>query len=310
MSAKEAAGQMEQINQNLSSEPIEAGTTLTAGKVLPWVAGGALLALGGANVFLFDRVNVLQGKLAQVQQVQTASATEVQALHEADEMQQAVVQQRMAELNTNLEKGNKTVVASAQAAAQNAQRNAERLARQLAEEQKASDAQIAKALGEVKSVADAHTAKVTGLETSVGSVRDEVSKTKSTLDETIAALGTVRGDLGVQSGLIATNSKELAALRELGDRQYYEFTIRKGAGPAKMANMTVELKKADSKKNKFNIQIVADDKRVEKKDRTVNEPVQMYVGGMRQPYEIVVNQVQKDAISGYLAVPKVLQSRR
>ncbi len=69
-------------------------------------------------------------------------------------------------------------------------------------------------------------------------------------------------------------------------------------------------KKVDTKRNKYNVEIMADDKRIEKKDKTVNEPVQMYVGGNRQPYEIVVNEVKKDTIVGYVAVPKVLRAAR
>ena len=70
------------------------------------------------------------------------------------------------------------------------------------------------------------------------------------------------------------------------------------------------LKKTDPKKNRFTIDVIADDKTVEKKDKTINEPVQLYVGGARQPYEIVVNEVKKDTITGYVAVPKVLRAAR
>jgi len=286
-------------------------TSFNASRIWPWVAGGALAVLGLANGFLFNRVNTLQTEVAQYH---AASQLDLNAMKEASASAALATQQSFAELSKNLSKdvetGTRTASVTAQRAAQAAQRNAEKMVNQLAEQQRTADAEISKAIGEVKTVTEAHTTQVTGLENSVGSVKAEVAQAKSTLDQTIADLHSVRGDLGVQSGLIATNGKELAALRELGDRQYYEFTLRKGAGPAKIANMTVELKKSDVKRNKYNVQIVADDKRVEKKDRTINEPVQMYVGGMRQPYEIVVNQVQKDAIVGYLAVPKVLQSRR
>jgi hypothetical protein len=277
------------------------------GRVWPWLAAGALAALGVANGFLFNRINDLQ---TQVAQERSASATEISALKEAQAAAALATQQNIVQLSSSVEAGTRTASVAAQRAAQVAERNAQKMVHQLAEEQKASSAAISKAIGEVKTVTEAHSAQVTGLESSVGSVKAEVAETKTTLDNALSDLHSVRGDLGVQSGLIATNSKELQALRELGDRQYFEFTLRKGAGPAKMANMTVELKKADTKRNKYNINIVADDKRVEKKDRTINEPVQMYVGGMRQPYEIVVNAVTKDAITGYLAVPKVLQSRR
>jgi hypothetical protein len=137
----------------------------------------------------------------------------------------------------------------------------------------------------------------------VGTVQQDVAKTKSALDETIAGLTSVRGDLGVQSGLIATNGKEIAALRELGERNYYEFTVTKKQ-PVKIANMTLDLKKVDVKRNKYTVQVMADDKKIEKKDKTINEPVQMYVGGAHQPYEIVVNEVKKDTIVGYISQPK------
>ena len=66
------------------------------------------------------------------------------------------------------------------------------------------------------------------------------------------------------------------------------------------------LKKSDTKRNRFTVEVMADDKRIEKKDKTANEPVQFYVASKaRQPYEIVVNQIAKDSVSGYLAKPKV-----
>jgi hypothetical protein len=125
-----------------------------------------------------------------------------------------------------------------------------------------------------------------------------------------ADLKTVMGDMGVMSGLIATNGKELSALRELGERNYFEFTLTKRDNSKKVADLALTLKKSDPKRSRFTLDVMADDNRVEKKDKTVNEPVQVYVGGNRQPYEIVINQVKKDEIVGYLATPKVKIARR
>ena len=71
----------------------------------------------------------------------------------------------------------------------------------------------------------------------------------------------------------------------------------------------IELKKVDTKRNKFTIAITVDDKTVEKKDRTINEPIQFYTSKARQPDEIVVNTVGKNTMSGYLAAPKVQTPR-
>jgi predicted RNA-binding Zn ribbon-like protein len=129
------------------------------------------------------------------------------------------------------------------------------------------------------------------------------------LEDTIANLKRATGELDNHESLIATNGKELKALRELGERNYTEFTISKAKKATRVADVMVELRKADPKHNKFTIQITANDKTVEKKDRNINEPIQFYTGKAGQPDEIVVNEVRKDAIVGYLATPKVQTPR-
>ncbi len=152
--------------------------------------------------------------------------------------------------------------------------------------------------------------KLGSLTGKVDTVEDEVTKTKQELDQAIADLKSVRGDLGVQSGLIATNGSEVAALRELGGRNYFEFDIRKAKQASRVGPITIRLRKADAKRNRFNIDLWADDNRIEKKNKTLLEPVQFYVTGSRQPYELVVNEIDKDRIVGYLATPKVQAPRR
>ncbi len=183
---------------------------------------------------------------------------------------------------------------------------AARVQKTLAEQQAAEKQQIVQQIDEIKSRAEQATARLTDITSEVGSVKNEVAASRSELDKTIAELRRVTGDLGVLSGLIATNSKELAALKQLGDRDYYEFSLAKKSGPQRIGDVVVQLKKADVKRNRFTLEIVADDKKVEKKDRTVNEPVQFYVPSKaRIPYELVVNEVKKDVVVGYLAAPKV-----
>ncbi len=109
----------------------------------------------------------------------------------------------------------------------------------------------------------------------------------------------------MQSGYIATNGKELSALKRLGERNYFEFSLAKAKTPQKVGDITLLLKKTDPKKNKYTLEVFADDVRTEKKDKNVNEPIQFFVAKAgRTPYELVVNQVGKDIIKGYLATPK------
>jgi exonuclease VII large subunit len=140
-------------------------------------------------------------------------------------------------------------------------------------------------------------------------VSDNLEKVHGDLDKTGTDLKRVMGDLGVMSGEVATNSKELATLKDLGARNYFEFDLTKTKQPQKVGDIRILLKKTDPKRNRYTLEVLADDKTVEKRDKTINEPVQLYVAGSRQPYEIVVNQVKKNEVVGYLATPKVRVAR-
>jgi chromosome segregation ATPase len=151
---------------------------------------------------------------------------------------------------------------------------------------------------------------VTDVKSDVNTVKTDVATTKDGLDKTSTDLKRAMGDMGVMSGLIATNAKDLQSLRELGDRNYVEFDLNKMQSQKKIGDVILTLKKSDPKHNRFTVDVSADDKLVEKRDKTINEPVQLYVHDSRQPYEIVVNQVKKDEIVGYLSTPKVVLARQ
>jgi chromosome segregation ATPase len=172
-----------------------------------------------------------------------------------------------------------------------------------------TDARVATELTSLKQATKSAESNITDVSTEVKQVRTEVANTQSQLERTIADLKRTTGDMGVMSGLIATNSREIDALKQLGDRNYTEFTLYKGKDPIKLADISILLKKADAKANRYTLELQVDDRKIEKKDRQANEPLQFYVGGSRQPHELVVNQVGKDLIVGYLATPKSPASR-
>jgi hypothetical protein len=138
----------------------------------------------------------------------------------------------------------------------------------------------------------------------VGKVKDDVAASKAAIEETQAQLQRAVGDLGEQSGLIARNAEELAALKRTGLREYYEFDVRKAKTTSAVGPVAIRLKDADAKRHKFNMVLVVDDIEIEKKDKTLLEPVQFYRKGSRQLNELVVYSVQKDRITGYLSTPK------
>jgi hypothetical protein len=140
----------------------------------------------------------------------------------------------------------------------------------------------------------------------VNKLSGDVTGVKNDLDETKGKLERASGDMGVMSGLIARNHDDLDELKRRGDRNYFEFTIQRAKTPQHVGPVAIALSKTDSKKSKYTITVLADDKSIEKKDRTAGEPVQFYVKGTgrNSPYEIVVFDVNKNTITGYLSTPK------
>ncbi len=147
---------------------------------------------------------------------------------------------------------------------------------------------------------------VAGVKTEVGGAKTDIAATRTDLESTKAKLEKAIGDLGIQSGLIAKNRDELEVLKHRGDRNYFEFTLQKKRRQP-VGTISLELKKADPKRSKFTIDVLADDKTIEKKDRNANEPLQFYTspGGNRQLYEMVIFTVNKNSVTGYLSTPKM-----
>src|SRR5207247_3125390 len=131
------------------------------------------------------------------------------------------------------------------------------------------------------SAASTANTKIADVATDVGGVKSNLSQTQAELQKTISDLKTARGDMGVQSGLIATNANELQALKRLGERNYIEFKLGKTKDRQRVGDVTLLLKKTDPKKNKYTVEVMADDKLTEKKDKNINEPIQFYTGKAR-----------------------------
>src|SRR3979411_758565 len=179
---------------------------------------------------------------------------------------------------------------------------------------KITQGQLKKAREEAAKLNDATTQKLTALDTSVHSelatkatsddvkvVDTKVVGVKTDLDATREDLKMARSEMGT---LIARNHDEIDQLRRLGEREYVEFTIAGKNKPQKVGNMTVELKGVNQKRNQYSVVMGVEDKRFEKKNRALNEPVFFYTSGTRLPEEMVINKVSKDQVSGYVSIPK------
>jgi hypothetical protein len=175
------------------------------------------------------------------------------------------------------------------------------LAQMARKQQQQSDVQLRQAIGQVQQDT---TTKFGEVATDLNNTKNDITSTKADLEATKGKLQSTIGDLGVQSGLIARNHDEVEELKRLGERDIFEFSLGKTKAPQHVGPIQIQLRKLDTKHYKYTLNVVADDKTIEKKDKTVGEPVQFYVRGARAPYEIVVFEVSKNQAKGYLSTPK------
>jgi hypothetical protein len=274
--------------------------------IIAGLTAGLVIALAGDG-YLAMQSNDLQQSIAKVDE---GAHTQISKLGEAtsariDEQQRLwddAVAQKVKDVND-----------SATTAIRRARAEADKKSAELSREIADTHTAVASELSELKDTTSNKfnevSTNVDQVQSNVENVKTTVAATQSQVDGNSADLKRVVGDMGVMSGLIATNSKDLEALRALGDRNYFEFDLSKN-GPQKVGDVTLTLKKSDAKRNRFTVDVLADDRHVEKRDKTINEPVQLYVGGNTQPYEVVVNQVKKDQVSGYLSTPRLKIARR
>ncbi|MBZ5595489.1 MAG: hypothetical protein LAP39_24865 [Acidobacteriia bacterium] len=258
---------------------------------------GAIVALLASNVYLYLQIDRTKTDMAKLRE---QLLTEISNLRETSSVTSQTAKHHIDALKEELDNTRRQASSMATQAKTEALKHAEDLSKQIESEQK----KMASQLSEVKESAGTANTRVSEVSGEVTNVKSQLGTTQAELQKTVADLKKVTGDLGVQSGYIATNGKEISALKRLGERNIFEFNLAKTKAPQRVGDISVLLKKADPKKNRYTIEVVADDKTTEKKDRTINEPVQFYVSKARQPYEIVVNQVKKDQIVGYLATPK------
>jgi hypothetical protein len=254
----------------------------TGGNVGKWILLAlAVIYVAGSLFFGYDMHN----KVTKLTDDQTASQQQIAGLTK-----------RMQSAEADAEAlGEKIGVTKKEMAAR-----AEELQRQ----QQAAAARIAAQAEQEKKDIGAVSGEVGSVKTDVGGVKTDVAATKASLDATIAKLQSTVGDLNVQSGLIANTRGDLEALKHKGDRQYYEFTLLKGAKPQAISTVSLQLKKTDPKHGKYTLNVTSDDKTIEKKDRNQSEPVQFYTGRDHMLYELVVWTVDKNKITGYVSTPK------
>ncbi|HEV2710211.1 MAG TPA: hypothetical protein VGU67_08375 [Edaphobacter sp.] len=228
--------------------------------------------------------------------------------HLADTQKQvASAQQKNSDLAEKLDATNARLRATSETLGQSvgiAQKQIETRAQSILRAQQAATTKLEQEQAATKQQIGAVSTDVASVKTDVGGVKTDVASTRSDLEATKSQLNRVVGDAGVMSGLIATNHGELEILKHKGDRNYFEFTLKKHDKPLLLSTIKIQLKKVDMKHSRYTLNVSADDRNIEKKDKNLDEPLQFYTGKTPVLYELVVNDIEKNSVSGYLSTPK------
>lgn len=215
--------------------------------------------------------------------------------------------QKNADLAQKLDATNARLRATSETLGQSvgiAQKQIETRAQTILAAQQAATTRLEREQAANKQQIGAVSSDVATVKTDVGGVKTDVATTRSDLEATKTQLNRVVGDAGVMSGLIATNHSELEVLKHRGDRNYFEFTLKKGEKPLLLSTIKLQLKKVNMKHSRYTLNVSADDRNIEKKDKNLDEPLQFYTGKTPVLYELVVNDIEKNSVSGYLSTPK------
>jgi chromosome segregation ATPase len=297
------------------SDTIERTTGTTTTSRSNWIHflfSGAIL-FGSMAFYETSQAEALRREVAQLRRDNSVLRTNLSTSDHTVQQTLAAFREELHQFHTELASARTETGESLTMAQEAAVRHADALAGKLEmkrRQQEDQQQQLSAELSKVKQSTAETSTRLNGIWSDVGTVKSEVESVRSVARQASANLQQTRGDLGVMSGLVATNSDEISMLRDLDDRNVYEFTLEKSNGMQRVGDIQVVLERTDTKRNLFTVKIVAADQRVEKRDRNVNEPVQFYVPGRGgQPYEMVVNQVGKNTVKGYLATPKVTIAR-
>jgi chromosome segregation ATPase len=267
------------------------------------LAVGAIVASLAGNVYLMFQVHDMKAESAHTQEI---VQNQIDAIKEASTQMTAAQRKHLDDLKEDLDSSKRQLSAQANQAASQVKKEAlsyaDEQSKKLEIEQAQTKQQLSSSISDVNQKAETVNARVSDVNNDVATVKTDLNSTKADLTQTKTNLSKVAGDLSGTNSLVATNGKEIEELRRRGERNIIEFTLKKQKNLQKVGDISMRLEKSDLKKNKFTVTVLADDKTVEKKDRNVNEPLQFYVS--KSLYEVVVNTVGKDQITGYLSTPK------
>ena len=266
--------------------------------------GVVIAALAAGNVYLISRVDRLQ---SETESLQSNMQEQIGGVQESSSLYEGQARRELEALRQQIEEARKEAAGRAQ---REAQRHADKVAQNLTQQQQRQQEELMGGIHDARSVADEANTGVQVVRNDLLGMKAEVDDTNAHLYETASLLDQTTDDVSEINGQVNDNRSEIASLRRMTERDRVRFQLTKSKQMQRVADIQLRLRDTDVKRNKFTLEILADDNTFVKKDRQVAEPVMFYMGETAQPYELVVTKIEKDGVSGYLARPKVQMASR
>jgi len=269
------------------------------------IAGGiAVAALIGFNVHLMNKVGDIE---TSSQSERAAMTAEVGDLEAAISAQTGAHRREISALQESVEK---TKAETADRARSETRRSADQLSKIIAQKEREQQDMFLTEIGTVRGETDNNRKGIEDVSTRVVGVQGELDQTRESLNETADLLASTQSDVDAVSGRVGAHEAAIERLKMQGQRDVTKFELPVSKERTKVETVQMRLKDIDYKKNRYTLEVMADDKVVTHKDRLLNQPVEFYVTGVAQPYEVVVTDIERNQVSGYLATPKFKQVAR
>jgi hypothetical protein len=266
--------------------------------------GVVIAALAVGNVYLISRVDRLQ---SETESLQSNMQEQIGGVQESSSLYEGQARRELEALRQQIEEARKEAAGRAQ---REAQRHADKVAQNLTQQQQRQQEELMGGIHDARSAADEANTGVQVVRNDLLGMKADVDDTNAHLYETASLLEQTTDDVSEINGQVNDNRSEIATLRRMTERDRVRFQLTKSKQLQRVADIQLRLRDTDVKRNKFTLEILADDNTFLKKDRQVAEPVMFYMGETAQPYELVVTKIEKDGVSGYLARPKVQMASR
>jgi len=136
----------------------------------------------------------------------------------------------------------------------------------------------------------------------INGTKDQVEKTRTDLEGRLAS---TRDDL---NGSIARTHDEIVELQKRGQRNYYEFDLAKNKDFRRVGPIGLSLRKANTKRKTYDMTLMVDDQQLQKKSVNLYEPLAIANADQGQAVNLVVTEITKDRVKGYVSEPKYRQT--